>query len=64
MSRAVDKVAMLSRQLDVYQNFLDRLRLHKLMPIELKGDISEVMLKVREMERASDKSNSKHTKLY
>jgi len=64
MSRADNKVAQLSRRLDCYQNFLERLRTHRLMPIELKTEIAEVMLKVREMEKNEDKSVNARTRLH
>ena len=54
MSRIETKVALLSRQLDLLQNLCNSLRTDKRVPIEVKGDIVVVMLKVRELEKKSD----------
>jgi len=54
MSRIETKVTLLSRQLDLLQNLCNSLRTDKRVPIEVKGDIVLVMLKVRELEKKSD----------
>jgi hypothetical protein len=54
MSRIETKVTLLSRQLDLLQNLCNSLRTDKRVPIEVKGDIVVVMLKVRELEKKSD----------
>lgn len=54
MINITTKINLLSRQLDIAQNTLERLRTHKFMPIELKGDITEAMLKMRAIEKVSD----------
>ena len=54
MSRIATKVTLLSRQLDLLQNLCNSLHTDKRVPIEVKGDIVLVMLKVRELEKKSD----------
>ena len=54
MSRIETKVTLLSRQLDLLQNLCNSLRTDKRVPIEVKGDIVVVMLRVRELEKKSD----------
>ena len=54
MSRIETKVTLLSRQLDLLQNLCNSLRTDKRVPIEVKGDIVLVMLRVRELEKKSD----------
>ena len=54
MSRIETKATLLSRQLDLLQNLCDSLRTDKRVPIDVKGDIVGVMLKVRELEKKSD----------
>lgn len=54
MARIETKVTLLSRQLDLLQNLCNSLRTDKRVPIEVKGDIVGVMLKVRELEKKSD----------
>lgn len=54
MSRVETKATLLSRQLDLLQNLCESLRTDKRVPIEVKGDIVGVMLKVRELEKKSD----------
>jgi len=54
MSRIETQVTLLSRQLDLLQNLCNSLRTDKRVPIEVKGDIVVVMLKVRELEKKSD----------
>lgn len=54
MSRIETKATLLSRQLDLLQNLCNSLRTDKRVPIDVKGDIVGVMLKVRELEKKSD----------
>lgn len=54
MINANTKVVLLSRQLDLLQNLCERLRTDVRIPIELRCDISEVMLKSRAMEKTAD----------
>ena len=63
MINTATKMNLLSKQLDLAQNELNRLRTHKLMPIELKGDITEVMLKMRALEKTADVGVNHKTKL-
>ncbi len=59
MSRIETKVTLLSRQLDLLQNLCNSLRTDKRIPIEVRGDIVTVMLKVRELEKVADISTGK-----
>ncbi len=61
--RLETKLTHMSKQLDLYQNMAERLRTDKRIPIEVRGDITGIMLKVREMEHKSDASVNERTKV-
>lgn len=62
MSRERTKNTLMSRQLDLLQNLCERLRTDKRIPIEVRGDITSVMLRSRELEQRADVSVNERQK--
>lgn len=62
MNRERTKNTLMSRQLDLLQNLCERLRTDKRIPIEVRGDITSVMLRSRELEQRADVSVNERQK--
>jgi len=59
MKRLETKLGHMSKQLDISLNLLERLRTMKVIPIEVRGDITEAILKMRELEKGVDAATGK-----